>query len=98
MYSFPQKKSYGPHTNPLPKVRQPQAISPGRNRKENSGIFDHDQHVSDTAIDEATEAEEDDDWDFVEAIDGEDRNGTEGPSPFARGFAVCRKASILGMA
>ena len=88
---------------PPPKTRQPQAICPGRNRKEKSGVFALDRYLSDTAIDEATEAErdeEDDDWDFVEAADGEDRNGTKGPSLFARGvvdryrLAVFRKASI----
>ena len=88
---------------PPPKTRQPQAIRPGRNRKEKSGVFALDRYLSDTAIDEATEAErdeEDDDWDFVEAADGEDRNGTKGPSLFARGvvdryrLAVFRKASI----
>ena len=88
---------------PPPKTRQPQVIRPGRNRKEKSGVFALDRYLSDTAIDEATEAErddEDDDWDFVEAADGEDRNGTKGPSLFARGvvdryrLAVFRKASI----
>jgi hypothetical protein len=43
--------------------------------------------------------EEDDDWDFIEAGDGEDRNGIKGTSLFARGvvdryrLAVFRKAS-----
>ena len=49
---------------------------------------------------EAERDEEDDDWDFVEAADGEDRNGTKGTSLFARGvvdryrLAVFRKVSI----
>ena len=48
---------------------------------------------------DATEREEDDDWDFVEALGGEDRNGSKGTSLFARGvvdryrLAVFRKVS-----
>ena len=89
-------------TTPPPKARQPQLNRLGRNRREKSGVFALDRYLSD-AIDEATEAErddEDDDWDFVEAADGEDRNGAKGPSLFARGvvdryrLAVFRKASI----
>ena len=102
------KESYGqrttpPPTTPPPKARQLQVIRAGRNRKEKSGVFALDRYLSDAAIDEATEAErddEDDDWDFVEKADGEDRNGAKGPSLFARGvvdryrLAVFRKASI----
>jgi serum/glucocorticoid-regulated kinase 2 len=93
----------GQPKTPPPKARQPQANRAGRNRKEKSGIFALDRYLSDAAIDEANEAErdeEDDDWDFVEAADGEDRNGTKGPSLFARGvvdryrLAVFRKVSI----
>ena len=41
-----------------------------------------------------TEKEEDDDWDFIE-VDGEDRNGTKGPSRVVDRYklAVFRKAS-----
>ena len=96
-------ESNGQPKTPPPKARQPQVIRAVRNRKEKSGVFALDRYLSDAAIDEATEAErdeEDDDWDFVEAADGEDRNGTKGPSLFARGvvdryrLAVFRKASI----
>jgi serum/glucocorticoid-regulated kinase 2 len=95
------KESNGRPITPPPKSRQPPANRACRNRREKSGVFALDRYLSD-AIDEATEAErdEDDDWDFVEAADGEDRNGTKGPSLFARGvvdryrLAVFRKASI----
>ena len=84
------KESNGQPTTPPPKAvsqRQAPTTRGGRNRREKSGVFALDRYLSD-AIDEATEAErdeEDDDWDFVEAADGEDRNGTKGPSLFARG-------------
>ena len=84
------KESNGRPTTPPTKAvppRQPTANRAGRNRREKSGVFALDRYLSD-AIDEATEAErdeEDDDWDFVEAADGEDRNGTKGTSLFARG-------------
>ena len=96
-------ESNGQPKTPPPKARQLQVNRAVRNRKEKSGVFALDRYLSDAAIDEATEAErdeEDDDWDFVEAADGEDRNGTKGPSLFARGvvdryrLAVFRKASI----
>jgi serum/glucocorticoid-regulated kinase 2 len=74
-----------------------------RPRREKSGVPALDRYLSD-AIDEDTELterdeDEDDDWDFVEAADGEDRNGAKGTSLFARGvvdryrLAVFRKAS-----
>ena len=74
-----------------------------RPRKERSGVPALDRYLSD-AVDEdteLTEAEqgEDDDWDFIEAADGEDRNGAKGTSLFARGvvdryrLAVFRKSS-----
>lgn len=71
-------------------------------RREKSGVAALDRDLSDT-VDESggvTEKdEEDEDWDFVEAADGEDRNGAQGPSLFSRGvvdryrLAVFRKAS-----
>ena len=74
-----------------------------RTRREKSGVPALDRYLSDTIDEdgEVTEREddEDDDWDFVEAADGEDRNGTKGTSLFARGvvdryrLAVFRKAS-----
>lgn len=74
-----------------------------RSRREKSGVPALDRYLSDAIEDTegATEREEeeDDDWDFVEAADGEDRNGAKGTSLFARGvvdryrLAVFRKAS-----
>ncbi|PPR05115.1 hypothetical protein CVT24_010090 [Panaeolus cyanescens] len=73
-----------------------------RTRREKSGVPALDKYLSEVGDDdaEATEAErEDEDWDFVEAGDGEDRNGAKGTSLFARGvvdrykLAVFRKAS-----
>lgn len=78
------------------------SVKASRMRREKSGVPALDRDLSDT-IDEDGEAtekdEEDDDWDFVEAADGEDRNGAQGTSLFARGvvdryrLAVFRKAS-----
>ncbi|PBK60865.1 hypothetical protein ARMSODRAFT_1026136 [Armillaria solidipes] len=72
-------------------------------RREKSGVPALDRYLSDSSDeDTATDRfddDEDDDWDFVEAGDGEDRNGTKGTSYFARGvvdryrLAVFRKAS-----
>jgi len=89
------------------KAAKPAATRPGahrasRNRREKSGVPALDRFLSDGHDEEEglTEKEdEDDDWDFIEAGDGEDRNGTKGTSLFARGvvdryrLAVFRKAS-----
>jgi serum/glucocorticoid-regulated kinase 2 len=83
--------------------RLPANARSARPRKERSGVPALDRYLSD-AVDEdteLTEAEqgEDDDWDFIEAADGEDRNGAKGTSLFARGvvdryrLAVFRKSS-----
>ena len=61
-------------------------------RREKSGVPALDRDLSDT-IDEDGEVtekdEEDDDWDFIEAVDGEDRNGAQGAeSLFAHGGVV----------
>ncbi|TFK42128.1 hypothetical protein BDQ12DRAFT_677671 [Crucibulum laeve] len=76
-----------------------------RNRREKSGVPALDRYLADAtgedteAMTEAERDEDDDDWDFVEAADGEDRNGAKGTSLFARGvvdryrLAVFRKAS-----
>ncbi|KAG1742786.1 uncharacterized protein EDB91DRAFT_1128111 [Suillus paluster] len=88
-----------------PKITKPVATRPGahrssRNRREKSGVPALDRFLSDGPDEEGTEKEEEDeDWDFIEAGDGEDRNGTKGTSLFARGvvdryrLAVFRKAS-----
>ena len=73
----------------------------GRPRREKSGIHALDQYLSDGGDDEMTERDEDDDWDFVEAlpVGAEDRNGAKGTSLFARGvvdryrLAVFRKST-----
>ncbi|KXN84985.1 hypothetical protein AN958_11830 [Leucoagaricus sp. SymC.cos] len=77
-----------------------------KQRRERSGVPALDKDLpEDTEAGEDTEAigdsldDEDDDWDFIDAVDGEDRNGTKGTSLFARGvvdryrLAVFRKAS-----
>ncbi|KAH7922670.1 hypothetical protein BV22DRAFT_1016856 [Leucogyrophana mollusca] len=90
-----------------PKVVKPVPARPNahratRNRREKSGVPALDRFLSDGGEEDEdiTEKEdEDDDWDFIEAADGEDRNGTKGTSLFARGvvdryrLAVFRKAS-----
>lgn len=73
-----------------------------RGRREKSGVPALDRFLSNGGEEdgESTEKDdEDDDWAFIEAGDGEDRNGTKGNSLFARGvvdryrLAVFRKAS-----
>ncbi|KAK7026074.1 hypothetical protein VNI00_015720 [Paramarasmius palmivorus] len=71
-----------------PKGLLPPKANRNVRRKERSGIPALDRYLSDAGEDaEATERDdEDDDWDFVEMDDdGEDRNGKQGTSLFARG-------------
>ncbi|PFH49791.1 hypothetical protein AMATHDRAFT_75968 [Amanita thiersii Skay4041] len=85
---------------PGPRVTNNRAI---RARREKSGIPALDRDLSDAGDDEQQETERDedsdDDWDLIDAVDGEDRNGSKGTSLFARGvvdryrLAVFRKAS-----
>lgn len=90
-------KPKAPKTSALPRL----PAKSSRVRREKSGVTALDRDLSDTIDEdgEATEKEDDDDWDFVEAADGEDRNGAQGTSLFARGvvdryrLAVFRKAS-----
>ena len=89
-----------PGTPPPTKSALPRpVVNTRRGRREKSGVPALDRFAADEDT-EATEAErEDDDWDFIEAADGEDRNGAKGTSLFARGvvdryrLAVFRKAS-----
>ncbi|KAJ8502781.1 hypothetical protein ONZ45_g11449 [Pleurotus djamor] len=79
---------------------KPVAVRAHRPRREKSGVPALDKYLSEEehGITEREE-DEDDDWDFIEAVDGEDRNGAKGTSLFARGvvdryrLAVFRKAS-----
>lgn len=73
-----------------------------RTRREKSGVPALDRDLSDANDEDDVRTErdeEDDDWDFIEAADGEERNGTRGNSLFARGvvdryrLAVFRKGS-----
>lgn len=84
-----------------PAAPRPSAHRATRNRREKSGVPALDRFLSDGPDEEecTEKEEEDEDWDFIEAGDGEDRNGTKGTSLFARGvvdryrLAVFRKAS-----
>ena len=97
----PSKDVKGRVTPPPPSKTASRPQGPAtRSRREKSGVHALDRYLSDAVDDtEAERDEEDDDWDFVEAVDGEDRNGTKGTSLFARGvvdryrLAVFRKAS-----
>ncbi|CAG7853914.1 Serine/threonine-protein kinase LATS1; AltName: Full=Large tumor suppressor homolog 1; AltName: Full=WARTS protein kinase [Serendipita indica DSM 11827] len=67
------------------KSKAPRNVKP--TRRERSGVAALDRDLSDV-IDEDDEVHrdpEDDDWDFVEAPGGEDYNGSQGKSLFARG-------------
>ncbi|KAF8910199.1 hypothetical protein CPB84DRAFT_1673057 [Gymnopilus junonius] len=102
----PVKETNGRTTTPPPKAIPPRPaanVRSARPRREKSGVPALDRYLTD-GVDEDTEAteaerDEDDDWDFIEAADGEDRNGAKGTSLFARGvvdryrLAVFRKAS-----
>ncbi|KAK7464355.1 hypothetical protein VKT23_006522 [Stygiomarasmius scandens] len=78
---------------PPPKIPPPPPAKTGRTtrpRKERSGVPALDKYLSDAPDEDITTErddfdDEDDDWDFVEAVDGEDRNGARGTSLFARG-------------
>lgn len=58
-----------------------------RVRREKSGIPALDRYLSDGDDNQEAERDEDsdDDWDLIDAVDGEDRNGAKGTSLFARG-------------
>ncbi|PPQ71888.1 hypothetical protein CVT25_001642 [Psilocybe cyanescens] len=104
-----EKETNGRPSTPPPKSvqsRQALAARGPRSRREKSGVPALDRYLSD-GVDEDTEAteaerDEDEDWDFIEAVDGEDRNGAKPTSLFARGvvdryrLAVFRKASTPG--
>ncbi|KAF7302899.1 hypothetical protein MKEN_01252200 [Mycena kentingensis (nom. inval.)] len=69
-------------------------------RREKSGVPALDRRLPDDETEKEDDfEEEDEDWDFIDAVDGEDRNGAKGTSLFARGvvdryrLAVFRKAS-----
>jgi len=85
-------------------IPRPSASRTTRSRREKSGVPALDRYLSDgpdeeIGVTEREDDDEDDDWDFVEAGDGEDKNGAKGTSLFARGvvdryrLAVFRKAS-----
>ena len=63
-------------------------------RREKSGIAALDKHIGD-GIDELTEREEEDEWDFVEAGVDEERNGTKGTNLFARGVVDRYKLAVF---
>jgi hypothetical protein len=89
----------GRRTPPHVKTRPPLGRST-RNRREKSGIPALDKDLSDLPDDEVemTEPErdeEDDDWDFIEAGDGEDKNGAKATSLWARGVVDRYKLSVF---
>lgn len=72
-----------------------------RQKREKSGVPALDKYLSD-AIDEDEDGtgkglldDEDDDWDFVEAVEGEERNGARGTSLFARGVVDRYKLAVF---
>lgn len=103
--AIPEKDLRSKTTAP-PRGHIPRAVTNRTrvNRKEKSGVAALDRYISDDAdtdmgVTGREDDDEDDDWDLVEAGDGEDKNGTKGTSLFARGvvdryrLAVFRKAS-----
>lgn len=83
---------------PVTKPAPPKPAKAGKGRREKSGVQALDKHLEGDDAG-ADREEEDDDWDFIEADGGEDRNGKQATSLFARGvvdkykLAVFRKAS-----
>ncbi|KAF9535632.1 hypothetical protein CPB83DRAFT_24240 [Crepidotus variabilis] len=93
--SVPAEVQQPPTPPPKPASRQTPNIRTGRSRKERSGVPALDRYIDEDA--EVTEAErEDEDWDFVEAGDGEDRNGAKGTSLFARGVVDKYRLKVFG--
>jgi len=92
-----QADAVAPPLPPKPTTsRQPITARPGRPRKERSGVPALDRYIEeDTEVTEA-ERDEDDDWDFIEAVDGEDRNGAKGTSLFARGVVDKYRLKVFG--
>ncbi|OCH89725.1 hypothetical protein OBBRIDRAFT_813044 [Obba rivulosa] len=77
-------------------VPRPISGKPHRGRREKSGIAALDRDLLSGNEDEpATEREEDDEWDFVEANVVEERNGTKPTSLFARGVVDRYKLAVF---
>jgi len=72
----------------------PRSSKQAGKRKEKSGIAAFDKGFGGD-IDELTEREEEDEWDFVEAGVDEERNGTKGTSLFARGVVDRYKLAVF---
>jgi hypothetical protein len=72
----------------------PRSSRPTGKRREKSGIAALDKDIGDS-IDELTEREEEDEWDFVEAGVDEERNGSKGTSLFARGVVDRYKLAVF---
>lgn len=86
--------------NAQTKTRPPLGGRAAHKRREKSGIPALDKDLSDanddeTCMTEPERDEEDDDWDFVEAGDGEDKNGTKTTSLWARGVVDRYKLSVF---
>lgn len=85
------------HTKPVAQPAKGSRFT--RPRREKSGVPALDRYLSD-AVDEdaATERDddEDDDWDIIEAADGEDRNGAKGPTLFSRGVVDRYRLAVFG--
>ncbi|KAF5346145.1 hypothetical protein D9758_009983 [Tetrapyrgos nigripes] len=84
-------------TPPAPPAKTNRSTRP---RKERSGVPALDKYLSDAPEDDGTTErddfdDEDDDWDFVEAVDGEERNGARGTSLFARGVVDKYKLAVF---
>lgn len=83
-----EKKTVTIHEKPKAKpLEVPKGKARARPRRERSGVAALDRDLSDVAAsdDETPLDHEDDDWDFIEALEGEENNGQQGKSLFARG-------------
>ncbi|EMD32664.1 hypothetical protein CERSUDRAFT_118690 [Gelatoporia subvermispora B] len=94
----PVQEEPKPQSRPIrAPVPRPVSGRPQRGRREKSGIPALDRDLPDAADEDepATEREEDDEWDFVEANVVEERNGAKGTSLFARGVVDRYKLAVF---
>ncbi|KAF6748376.1 AGC/AGC-unique protein kinase [Ephemerocybe angulata] len=78
------------------KSRPPLGGRATHKRREKSGIPALDKDLDDDVnMTEPERDEEDDDWDFIEAGDGEDKNGAKATSLWARGVVDRYKLSVF---
>jgi serum/glucocorticoid-regulated kinase 2 len=86
-----------PRAKPVEHVKPKTTRNVKPARRERSGVAALDRDLSDVIDeDEMPAHDEDDDWDFVEALGAEDYNGQQGKSLFARGVVDRYRLRVFG--